>query len=242
MAKITGCNNYSDENGNKIIGQIEKCEIIFEGKNSVLTVGENFKTSDMKIRINSDCHVTIGKNVTTRGSFWNFYDNTECIVGDNCCFKDNGFMSAAPFSNISIGSGFTTEFGYIIIALPYSEIRFGEDCMMSRRVSLQSNDGHDIFDVKTGQNTNATIELSKLKKIIIGNHVWIGQDATVLYNTKIGDGSIIGAKSLVKNNFSNNCVVGGNPAKLLKTDIAWSRSYGETDISVIDDRYVKLTE
>lgn len=242
MAKITECNNYSDESGNKIIGKIERCEVIFEGKNSVLTIGDNFKASDMKIRINSDCRVTIGNDVITRGSFWNFYDNTECIIGDSCCFKDDGFMSAAPFSKISIGGGFTAEFGYIIIALPHSEIRFGEDCMVSRRVSVQSNDGHDIFDVKTGRNTNATVELSKSKKIIIGNHVWIGQDAMVLYNTEIGDGSIIGAKSLVKNKFLNNCVAGGNPARLLKTDVAWSRGYGETDIGVIDNRYVRLTE
>lgn len=80
-------------------------------------------------------------------------------------FRDGSFLSVAPFAKISIGSGFTVEFDYTIIALPYSEIRFGEDCMISRCVSVQSNDGHDIFDVKTGKNTNSTIELSKLKKL-----------------------------------------------------------------------------
>lgn len=99
-----------------------------------------------------------------------------------------------------------------------------------------------ILDVRTGQNTNASAELSKTKKIIIGNHVWIGQDATLLYNTDIGDGSIVGTKSLVKGKFPNNCVIGGNPARLLKADIAWSRGYGDTDIGVIDDKYVRLTE
>lgn len=64
----------------------------------------------------------------------------------------------------------------------------------------------------------------------------------MLYNTDIGDGGIIGTKSLVKNKFPNNCTVGGNPAKIIKTDIAWSRGYGDTDISAIDDRYVKLTK
>lgn len=114
--------------------------------------------------------------------------------------------------------------------------------MVSRFVSFQSNDGHDIFDVKTGKNTNASLEMSKRKKIIIGNHVWIGQDATVLYNTEIGDGSIVGTKSLVKSKFPNNCVIAGNPARLIKTDVAWSRTYGEADIKVIDEKYVKLTE
>lgn len=242
MAKIIECNNYSDENGNKIIGIIKNCEVIFDGENSILTVGEGFKTSDMRIRLCNNCRVAIGDNVNTNNSFWNFYDNSECTIGDNCRFKHDGFMSAAPFAKISIGNGFTAEHKYIIIALPHSEIRFGEDCMVSRFVSFQSNDGHDIFDVKTGKNTNASLEMSKRKKIIIGNHVWIGQDATVLYNTEIGDGSIVGTKSLVKSKFPNNCVIAGNPARLIKTDVAWSRTYGEADIKVIDEKYVKLTE
>lgn len=114
--------------------------------------------------------------------------------------------------------------------------------MMSRRVSVQSNDGHDIFSVKTRQNINATEEIANTRKIIVGAHVWIGQDATLLYNTNIGSGSIIGAKSLVKGVFPNNCVLGGNPARLIKKDVAWSRNLGDTDISVIDDRFVNFTE
>lgn len=243
MTKLTSCNNYSDENGNCVIGSFENCSIIFSGKNSTLKIGDNFNVGRiMKISIGSDCDIEIGNNVTANGSFWNFYDNAACSIGDNCHFRDGGFLSVASFAKIIIGNESTVEFDYTIIALPYSEICLGEDCMVSRRVSIQSNDGHDIFDVRTGQNTNATVEISKSRKIIIGSHVWIGQDATVLYNTNIGDGSIIGTKSLVKNKFPNNCVVGGNPAKLLKTDVAWSRGYGGTDIGVIDSRYVKLTE
>ncbi len=242
MIKIKECCGYSDENGNRIIGKFENCEIIFLGKNSTLKIGDNFSAENMRIQINSDCNIEIGNNVTTSGSLWNFYDNATCLIGDNCRFRDNGFLSVTPFAKIIIGSGFTVEFDYIMIALPYTEICFGEDCMMSRRVSVQSNDGHDIFDVGTRQNTNATEEIARTRKIIVGNHVWIGQDATVLYNTNIGDGSIVGAKSLVKGIFPNNCVIGGNPAKILKKDVAWSRNLGDADIGVIDDRYVRLTE
>ena len=242
MTKLTECKGYSDEKGNRVIGSFQNCEIIFSGSNSTLRIGDNFNAGQIKISIGSNCNIDIGNSVTTRGSFWNFYDNATCSIGDNCRFRDSGFLSIAPFAKIIIGSSFTVEFDYTMIALPYSEIRFGEDCMVSRRVSVQSNDGHDIFDVKTCQNINATVELSKSRKIIIGNHVWIGQDVSVLYNTDIADGSIIGAKSLVKNKFPNNCIAGGNPAKIIKTDVAWSRGYGDTDINVIDERYVRLTD
>ncbi len=242
MTQLTSGSNYSDENGNCITGSFDNCIIIFSGRNSTLKIGDNFNPARMKISIGSNCNVEIGNNVTANGSFWNFYDNASCSIGDNCRFRDGGFMSVSSFAGIIIGNGTTVEYDYAVTALPYTEIRFGEDCMISRRVSVQSNDGHDIFDVKTGQNINSTDEISKSRKIIIGNHVWIGQDTAVLYNTDIGDGSIIGMKSLVKNKFPNNCVIGGNPAKMLKTDVAWSRSYGSTDISAVDSRYVKLME
>lgn len=242
MIKIKECSGYSDKNGNRIIGDVKNCEIMFTGENSVLTVGKDFRAENMRIRIGSDCDIEIGDNVTTTGSFWNFYDNAYCKIGSDSRFRDNGFLGVCPYAQIVIGQGFTVEFDYIMIALPCTEICLGEDCMMSRRISVQSNDGHDIFDVRTRQNINATEEIARTRKIIVGNHVWIGQDATVLYNTNIGNGSIVGAKSLVKGTFPNNCVIGGNPAKLLKKDVAWSRNLGDADIDVIDNRYVRLTE
>lgn len=242
MTVLTQCENYSDERGNKIIGKVDNCKIVFAGENSILKIGESFGAHGLTIRLNSDCNVEIGNNVKTDGFMWNFYDNSSCTIGDNCRFKHDGFMSAAPFEKINIGSKFTAEHRYIIIALTYSEICFGEDCMVSRFVSVQSNDGHDIFDIRTGKNISATDEIAKSRKIIVGNHVWIGQDATLLYNTVIGDGSIVGAKSLVKNRFPNNCVIGGNPARILKKDVAWDRGFGGDDINVIDERYRMLTQ
>lgn len=242
MEEIKQCVNYSDENGNRIIGRVENFSVVFLGSNSTLKIGDNCRIAGIKIQLASNCNLEIGAETSIKGSLWNFYDNSDCRIGEGCRFRDGGFMSMAQYAKITIGNGFTTEHQYIIIALPYTEIRFGEDCMVSRFVTIQSNDGHDIFDVNTGENINATEEISKTRKIIVGNHVWIGQDATVLYNTEIGDGSIVGAKSLVKNKFPNNCVIGGNPARLLKKDIAWSRGYGDMDISVIDKKYVNRTE
>lgn len=242
MTKIKECSGYADKNDNHIIGDMRNCEIIFTGKNSVLTIGKYFRAENMRIRIGSNCQIEIGDNITAIGSLWNFYDNAYCKISSDSRFGDNGFLSVCPYASITIGRGFTVEFEYIMIAMPYTEIRFGEDCMVSRRVSVQSNDGHDIFNVRTRQNTNATEEIAKARKIIIGNHVWIGQDAMVFYNTNIGDGSIVGAKSLVKGAFPNNCIIGGNPARLIKKDTAWSRDLGSTDISVIDDRFVNFTD
>ena len=52
--------------------------------------------------------------------------------------------------------------------------------------------------------------------IIVGNDVWIGLDATIMPGIKIGDGAIIGAKSVVTHNVEPYTIVGGNPACVIK--------------------------
>lgn len=54
------------------------------------------------------------------------------------------------------------------------------------------------------------------KEVVIGNGVWIGAKATMLYGNTLGDGSIIGANAVVTRNVKQNSVVGGVPAKIIK--------------------------
>lgn len=51
---------------------------------------------------------------------------------------------------------------------------------------------------------------------VIGNDVWIGQNATILPGTHIDDGVIIGANSVVGGHIEPYSIVAGNPAKLIR--------------------------
>ena len=51
---------------------------------------------------------------------------------------------------------------------------------------------------------------------VVGNDVWIGLEATIMAGVKIGDGAIIGAKSVVTKDVPPYTIVGGNPAKVIK--------------------------
>ena len=51
---------------------------------------------------------------------------------------------------------------------------------------------------------------------VIGNDVWIGQNATILPGVHIGDGAIIGLNSTVGSNIEPYTIAAGNPAKTIR--------------------------
>ena len=51
---------------------------------------------------------------------------------------------------------------------------------------------------------------------VIGNDVWIGQNALILPGVHIGDGAIIGANSVVGSHVEPYTIVAGNPAKTIR--------------------------
>lgn len=53
--------------------------------------------------------------------------------------------------------------------------------------------------------------------IVLGKNVWVGANATILPGVTIGDGAIIAAGAVVTKNVPANTIVGGVPAKKIKT-------------------------
>jgi acetyltransferase-like isoleucine patch superfamily enzyme len=52
-------------------------------------------------------------------------------------------------------------------------------------------------------------------KINIGDNTFIGEGAYIMYGVTIGKNCIVAAASVVNKSIPDNCVVGGNPAKIL---------------------------
>ncbi len=236
-------------NDSKVIIENESCL-----QNSEILIG-NSATVEFDAEVNlNECDVTIGDysavlledNVRIYGKMfhktrWIMEENVRLHIGSRS-YLFNGYLGMLSNSSLQIGKEFSVGESYHIALDNYTEILIGDDCMFSNDVFLRSNDGHSIFDIATGKNINSTQEIGKKRKIEIGNHVWVGMRAAILYHTKIGDGSIVGALSLVKNVFPNNCILAGTPAKMIKKDISWSREYGAEDIAECGSQYVNLTK
>ena len=58
--------------------------------------------------------------------------------------------------------------------------------------------------------------MNKAKNMIIGNHVWIGSNATVLSGVTIGEWAVVAAGAVVTKDVPPYTIVGGVPAKIIK--------------------------
>ena len=233
---------YEDIYGNKIIGDFSADSmIIIRGYNNRIDLGKIPSVkSDASLSI--DCshnnEITIGSKVRYVGkvSFICLNQFEKKIeIGDKVIFINNEIRVVGDIGKTEIKIGKRTTFNEntCLRALCGKRLIIGEDVMFSINIQMLCGDGHSLFDVKTGENINSipSILSNRRNSLIIGDHVWIGMNATLMAGTNIGSGSIVGANSLVKGEFPNNCAIGGNPAKLIKTDVAWSRRDCSLNIS-----------
>lgn len=95
-----------------------------------------------------------------------------------------------------------------------ANVLIGERCMFSYGITIRNHDSHRII------NSDGDV-MNKPKDIVLGNHVWIAQNATILKGCCIGDDSVIGFGSIVTKGCANGTVMTGVPAKPVKDGITW---------------------
>lgn len=108
--------------------------------------------------------------------------------------------------NITIGEGSFPGYmpGSYIQAL--GKITIGRFCIFAPNIGIISAN-HDLYD--NSKHIYGNIE--------IGNYCWIGMNATILPDIKLGDFTIVAAGAVVTKSFEDGyCVIGGNPARILK--------------------------
>ena len=89
-------------------------------------------------------------------------------------------------------------------------IKIGDHCKITKHVTILAHD----YSVSVPRRVYGSFVGGGLP-VTIGNNVFIGEKATILMGTRIGDNSIIGANSLVKGEFPEGSVIAGNPAKVI---------------------------
>ena len=136
--------------------------------------------------------------------------NPNIIVGDFTYIADSEFES------------------HVTHFYPWSKDKLiiGKFCQIASGVEFMMNDAnHQMNAVSTfpfytleGWEMDApdSTDMPFKGDTVIGNDVWIGQNAVILPGVHIGDGAIIGANSVVGSDVDPYTIVVGNPAKLLR--------------------------
>lgn len=96
------------------------------------------------------------------------------------------------------------------------DIRIGNDCAISYNCTIMDSDSHSIvYDEDEINNHIGT------SPVVIGNHVWIGANVTILKGVNIGNNVVVGAGSVVRSNIPDNSLAVGNPAVVVKKICDW---------------------
>lgn len=99
-----------------------------------------------------------------------------------------------------------------------TKLEFGTNCLLGWNVHLRDSDGHQIIDC---DNNTA---INKNGSVIIGNHVWIGANATILKNVHISDNCVVAYGSIIARSFNEtNVIIGNTPGKILRRNINWEK-------------------
>lgn len=121
--------------------------------------------------------------------------------------------------NADVKVGDDTTAGNMTINAKHGRITIGQDCMISGQVQMDVSKHHSVVDL-SGPEPRIETDPQDMQ---LGNHVWVGHSATLLGNSKIGDGSIIGHSAVVAGKVPSNCIAAGNPARVIRKDATWTR-------------------
>lgn len=136
--------------------------------------------------------------------------NENIVVGDFTYIADSNFESHVTHHYPWLGD----------------KLIIGKFCQIAAGVEFVMNGAnHQMNAVSTfpfytleGWNMDPpeTEDLQLRGDTVIGNDVWIGQNATILPGVKIGNGAIIGANSVVGSDVEAYTIVAGNPARIIR--------------------------
>lgn len=110
--------------------------------------------------------------------------------------------------NIHLGERFYANFDCVFLDI--CPITFGDDCMLAPGVHIYTAT-HPIDPIER----ISGYEFGK--PVTIGDRVWIGGGAIINPGVTIGDEAVIASGAVVTKDVPPRTVVGGNPARVIKT-------------------------
>lgn len=176
--------------------------------------------------------VSISKSARLlRGFKVNFLVNPEnrkyLIIGDKCILNA-AFTFEDKRGIVEIGD--RCYFGSGGLVISRNKVEIGNDVTIAWNVTIYDHNSHAIdweqrakvvktfYDYYGKSTCYDNIDWTDVDSapIKIKDKVWIGFDVVILKGVTVGEGAIIGARSVVTKDVEPYTIVGGNPARVIK--------------------------
>jgi acetyltransferase-like isoleucine patch superfamily enzyme len=144
------------------------------------------------------------------------------IHGNHCAVSIGSGLNATDLllwceddeSSIHIGKDAIIAGATQLAATEGKKIVIGDNLLCSNAVTIRTGDSHSIYD------ENGT-RVNHAKDVVIGSHVWVGNQVIILKGSSIGDESVVGSGAIVTGGTEPRVVLAGNPARIVKRKITW---------------------
>jgi acetyltransferase-like isoleucine patch superfamily enzyme len=175
-----------------------------KANSSVLLPGSAF---DFRTNIENRKYVIIGEKCIIKAVF-TFETASGCVkIGNNTHLGGIHFICK---SAIEIGNDVTMAWGIIF----YDHDSHSTEWEYRKNDNIQCYEDYQSHSGNSIANKDWSHVISK--PIIVKDKVWIGFDVTILKGVVIGEGAVIGAKSVVTKDVPAWTIVAGNPARVVK--------------------------
>ncbi|BDE09274.1 acyltransferase [Lactococcus cremoris] len=193
------------EDGTKIENpKINGLTVEFLGNDSLVEISEGSVFENTKLSLASESKIII-KKTSFYGIRNTWIDASPGGIGRNLFIDEGAQFVRATF---------------VMRDEDNLKITIGKNCMLAADVLFRASDGHQIYDLENLQVFN------KSKEIRIEDNVWMGNSVRILKGSLIKQGSIIGLGAIVAKQFQEeNVAIAGNPAQIVKRNVAWSKDY-----------------
>ena len=131
-------------------------------------------------------------------------------IGDNVRIAKRCSIFGGPENILEIGKESYVGMNSILNGFA-AKLTIGANVSIAQNVNIMVDSG-----------PNASRRLQRLfpltkGEVEIGDHCWIGASVIIMPDVKLGDYCIVAANSYVKDSFPAYSIVGGNPARLIRT-------------------------
>ena len=178
-------------------------------------------------------HYIFAKHATLQGRNYIFgrassISITDGSSKDDIIIEDNvwvyGAVNSQNKGRIHIGN--YVNIGYNSSLLAVDNILIDDFTTVSYNVVITDNNNHPInpsfrqyMRTTPANDDSRRWKHSSHAPIIIGKNCWIGQNSRIHKGVVLGDNCIVAANSVVTKGAPANCILAGNPARIVKTDI-----------------------